>query len=245
MQSCWLSKIKQLELWPALQSPFLTANRFLTPTTPVSRPVDLHACSISASRVKQRMLVIGDSITRNVRLESPATVSNIEVNPRVLASCRENQGTEEHTTTSFSKIVIHAGTNSIRMKQSEITKKARTLEFAKKMSWLIVSGPLPMRSNDEMYNRLTSLNCWLARYCGEQGFGFVDKTFENCTSDLNVALSNLLDSVALSTKTRWSKRSTLCFTDLSCSISNNKHNPQYTSSSHNTFLCDTVAKLTQ
>lgn len=45
-----------------------------------------------------------------------------------------DQGT--HSTTSFSDIVIHIGTNNIRMKQLEITEESivRALEFARKMS---------------------------------------------------------------------------------------------------------------
>ncbi len=64
------------------------------------------------------------------------------------------------------------------MKQSGITKEslARTLELARKMSWhrLIVSGPLPVQGNNEMYCRFTSLKRWLARYSWGQDFGFVD-----------------------------------------------------------------------
>lgn len=49
-------------------------------------------------------------------------------------------------------------------------------EFAQKMCWhqVIVSGSLPVWSNDEMYSRLTSLSCWLAHHCSKQGFSFVD-----------------------------------------------------------------------
>uniref|UniRef100_A0A4W6EZL8 SGNH hydrolase-type esterase domain-containing protein n=1 Tax=Lates calcarifer TaxID=8187 RepID=A0A4W6EZL8_LATCA len=179
-------KSKQPVVWPGLQSPLPTANRFSTLASPVGSPVRPRVSPAPADRAKQRTLVIGDSITRNVRLASPANVyclpgaraSDIEDNLRVLASRREKQGAQAHCTPSYSNIVIHVGTNNIRMKQSEVTKAslARTFEFARKMCRhrLVVSGLLPMRGNDEVYSRLTSLNRWLARHCSEQGYSFVD-----------------------------------------------------------------------
>ena len=54
-------------------------------------------------------------------------------------------------------IVIHVGTNDVRMKQSEITKRnfASACKSARKMCRhrVIVSGPLPVRGSDELYSR--------------------------------------------------------------------------------------------
>ena len=136
-------------------------------------------------------LVIGDSITRNIRLEGPATVycvpgaraTDIEANLRVLASTRAkaNAQAKAHgarTDDRYENIVIHVGTNDVRLRQSEVTKVniARACDLAQKMSRhrVIVSGPLPARGTDEIYSRLVSLNRWLARFCSEQGLGFVD-----------------------------------------------------------------------
>lgn len=81
----------------------------------------------------------------------------------MLASHREKQGAQAHSTPSYSNIVIHVGTNNIRMKQSEviIANLARRVEFARKMCQhqLIVSGHLPIQGNDEVYSRLISLPC--------------------------------------------------------------------------------------
>uniref|UniRef100_A0A667ZVX6 SGNH hydrolase-type esterase domain-containing protein n=1 Tax=Myripristis murdjan TaxID=586833 RepID=A0A667ZVX6_9TELE len=165
-------KSKSPVVWPGLRSPLPTANRFSPLSSPVGNPVGQRVSPAPVDRVEQRTLVIGDSITRNVRLASPAVVhclpgarvSDIEDNLRVLAASRKKQGTQAHYTSSYKNIVIHVGTNNARMKQSAITKASlvRTLELARKMCRhrLVVSGPLPVRGNDEMYSRLTWPSFW-------------------------------------------------------------------------------------
>jgi hypothetical protein len=56
----------------------------------------------------------------------------------------------------YRDIVIHIGTNDVRMKQSEITK--RNIAAASKSAILhqvIVSGPLPVMGSDELYSRVS------------------------------------------------------------------------------------------
>lgn len=76
-------------------------------------------------------------------------------------------------------MVVHVGTNNVRLRQSEITEGslARTFEVARKMCRLrliVSSGPLPVQGNDEMYSRLTSMSRCLAHHGREQRLGFVD-----------------------------------------------------------------------
>jgi len=62
-------------------------------------------------------LVNSDSIARNVKIETTATivkcrVPEIKANLKVLANANR----------TFSRIIIHVGTNAVRLCQSEITK---------------------------------------------------------------------------------------------------------------------------
>uniref|UniRef100_A0AAQ6IM46 SGNH hydrolase-type esterase domain-containing protein n=1 Tax=Anabas testudineus TaxID=64144 RepID=A0AAQ6IM46_ANATE len=89
-----------------------------------------------------------------VRCIPGARVPDIEGNLRALG---------QH---SFSKIVIHAGANDIRLRQSEVTKNnfKEVFKLAKAMSEVVIfSGPLPMRRGDITYSRLWSLNRWMSR----------------------------------------------------------------------------------
>ena len=142
-------------VWAGQQSPLPTADKFSVLASPFVSPAGSRASPAPAYRAKFHTLVIGDSIAPRVKLASSATVyclpgaraSDIEANLRVLASCRDKQGTQSHSTTSYSNIVIHACANNNYRKQSEITKDspAKTFQAARKMCrhQIIVSGPLP------------------------------------------------------------------------------------------------------
>ena len=110
-----------------------------------------------------KTLVIGDSITCSIILKTnhPAIIhclpggratdvkANLKMPVLAFASteCRE-----------YRDIAIHVGTNNVRMKQSEVTK--RNISSASKMCQhrVIVSGPLPVRGSDELYSRVSQLN---------------------------------------------------------------------------------------
>ncbi len=121
-------------------------------------------------------LVIGDSIVRNVKIEPPATIvhrlpgaraPDILANLKVLANAKRK----------FSKIVIHAGANDVRLRQSEITKNnvKEVCELASTMSdTVICSGPLPAYRGDEIHSRLSSLNGWMSKWCLQNSIGFID-----------------------------------------------------------------------
>ncbi len=75
----------------------------------------------------------------------------------------------------FSKIVIHAGANDVRLRQSEITKNnvKEVCELASTMSdTVICSGLLPAYRGDEIHSRLSSLNGWMSKWCPQKQHRF-------------------------------------------------------------------------
>lgn len=127
-------------------------------------------------RVPEKSLIIGDSIVRDVRVFKPATTVNCIPGARV-TDIEANLKLLDQGKRKFSKIIIHAGTNDIRLRQSEITKSsfksacAQALKMSRSVSF---SGPYPIRCSDEMYSRLDSLNRWLSEWCADNNVGFVD-----------------------------------------------------------------------
>ncbi len=144
--------------------PIKTSNRF----SPLS--------DAPTGKPDESALVIGDSIVRNVKIETPATIvhcllgaraPDILANLKVLANAKRK----------FSKIVIHVGTNDVRLCQSEITKNnvKEVCELANTMSdTVICSGPLPAYRGDEIHSRLSSLNGWMSKWCPQNNIGFID-----------------------------------------------------------------------
>ncbi len=120
--------------------PIKTFNRFSPLSdTPTEKP-------------DESALVIGDSVVRNVKIETPATIL---ANLKVLANAKRK----------FSMIVIHVGTNDVRLRQSEITKNnvKEVCEVLNMMSDIVLcSGPLPAYWGDEIHSRLLSLNGWMS-----------------------------------------------------------------------------------
>ncbi len=121
-------------------------------------------------------LVIGDSIVRNVKIETPATIvyclpgaraPDIMANLKVLANAKHK----------FSKIIIHIGTNDVRLRQSEISKNnvKEVCELVTTMSdTVICSGPFPAYRGDDIHSRLLSLNGWMSKWCPQNNIGFID-----------------------------------------------------------------------
>ncbi|XP_057183970.1 uncharacterized protein LOC130550506 isoform X2 [Triplophysa rosa] len=77
-------------------------------------------------------------------------------------------------------VVLHAGVNDVRMRQSEILKRdfrslIETVRNASPTARIIVSGPLPTdERGNEKFSRLFALNKWLMSWCIEQKLLFVD-----------------------------------------------------------------------
>ena len=77
----------------------------------------------------------------------------------------------------YSKNIIHVGVNDARLRQSEITKVnvESVCNFAKTMLDSIeFSGPLPILASDDMFSWMSSLLCWLSRWCPENNVAYID-----------------------------------------------------------------------
>ncbi|KAG2467704.1 RS12 protein, partial [Polypterus senegalus] len=77
-------------------------------------------------------------------------------------------------------IVLHAGVNDIRHRQSEILKAdfaplIRDTKERTPSAKIFVSGPLPLvRRSNEYYSRLLGLNNWLQGFCKKKDVGFIN-----------------------------------------------------------------------
>ncbi|KAK2890520.1 hypothetical protein Q8A73_018820 [Channa argus] len=122
------------------------------------------------------MLIIGDSIVRDVRLKSAktfcfpgATVTDIaEKIPNLI---------ERHPTAT--KVVIHVGTNDTKRQQSELLKR----DFVSFLNSLenfhdrrfFISGPIPTLGRSVgWFSRLLSLHTWLQPQVSAHGLFYVD-----------------------------------------------------------------------
>ncbi|XP_057183407.1 uncharacterized protein LOC130550076 [Triplophysa rosa] len=126
-------------------------------------------------------VVIGDSIVRNVRASSTKGKVRthcfpgarvLDVSAQVPAILKDDA--------NVGAVVLHAGVNDVRMRQSEILKRdfrslIETVRNASPTARIIVSGPLPTyRRGNEKFSRLFALNKWLMSWCIEQKLLFVN-----------------------------------------------------------------------
>ncbi len=125
-------------------------------------------------------VVIGDSIVRHVR----ATLAEGKLHTHCLPGARVLDVTAQTPTIledeSVAAVVIHAGANDIKLRQTETLKRdfRSLIEMVRSTSpatMIIVSGPLPTyRRGHEWFSRLFALNEWLFSWCKEQKIIFVN-----------------------------------------------------------------------
>ncbi len=119
-------------------------------------------------------LVIGDSIVRNVKIETPATIVHCLLGarePDILANLKALANAKR----KFSKIVIHVGANDVRLRQLEITKNnvKEVCELANTMSdTVICSGPLPAYTGVMRF--IADCRHSMAGWCPQNNIGFID-----------------------------------------------------------------------
>ncbi len=126
-------------------------------------------------------VVIGDSIVRHVR----ATLAEGKVHTHCLPGARVLEVSVQipailKDDESVAAVVIHAGANDTKLRQTETLKRdfrslVETVRSTSPAATIIVSGPLPTyRRGQEKFSRLFALNEWLFSWCTEQKILFVN-----------------------------------------------------------------------
>ncbi len=126
-------------------------------------------------------VVIGDSIVWHVR----ATLAKRKVHTHCLPGARVLDVSVQipaflKDDESVAAVVIHAGANDTKLRQTETLKRdfrslIETVRSTSPVATIIVSGPLPTyRRGHENFSRLFALNEWLFSWCTEQKMIFVN-----------------------------------------------------------------------
>uniref|UniRef100_A0A8C4SJ47 SGNH hydrolase-type esterase domain-containing protein n=1 Tax=Erpetoichthys calabaricus TaxID=27687 RepID=A0A8C4SJ47_ERPCA len=150
---------------PSAQASILTQNRF-------------DPLRVSPGDV----IVVGDSIVSNLNIACPNRKSFVSCFPgaRVQNVMRCVPAIyKKHKNRAVGAIVLHAGVNDIRHRQSEILKADFTALIKDTertpSAKFFISGPLPLvRRSNEYYSRLLGLNNWLQGFCKNQDIGFIN-----------------------------------------------------------------------
>ncbi|XP_053084636.1 uncharacterized protein LOC128317269 [Pangasianodon hypophthalmus] len=125
-------------------------------------------------------VIIGDSIVRHVH----ATTAKGKVRTRCFPGARvldvAAQVPAIRSGKNIGAVVLHAGTNDTRLRQTEILKKDFRSLIEKVCSTspttrIIVSGPLPtFQRGIERFSRLFAFNEWLQSWCQNKKLPFID-----------------------------------------------------------------------
>ncbi|KAG1924677.1 hypothetical protein F2P79_026005, partial [Pimephales promelas] len=172
---------------PKQHGPWITQRKTRARTRAASPPLPVFEIStrnrFSPLREPERddAVIIGTSMVRHVRANSDKGKVRTHCFPgaRVLdvaAQVPEILNGDERV----GAVVLHAGGNDIRLRQTEVLKKdyrslIETVRSTAPKAAIIVSGPLPTyRQGQERFSRLFALNEWLMSLCNEQRLHFVN-----------------------------------------------------------------------
>uniref|UniRef100_A0A8C4RP73 SGNH hydrolase-type esterase domain-containing protein n=1 Tax=Erpetoichthys calabaricus TaxID=27687 RepID=A0A8C4RP73_ERPCA len=153
---------------PSAQASIVTQNRF----DPLSVP--------SSPSAPGDVIVVGDSIVRNLNITCPNRKSFVSCFPGARVRDVTRRAPAIYKNRAVGAIVLHAGVNNIRHRQSEILKADFTalIKDTKERTpsaKIFISGPLPLvRRSNEYYSRLLGLNNWLQGFCKNQDIGFIN-----------------------------------------------------------------------
>uniref|UniRef100_A0A3P9LE71 SGNH hydrolase-type esterase domain-containing protein n=1 Tax=Oryzias latipes TaxID=8090 RepID=A0A3P9LE71_ORYLA len=121
-------------------------------------------------------LIIGDSITRNIRYFN--AVTRCFPGAKVKDILQKLPDLLPSLPSTITRIIVHVGTNDTTRQQSEVTK----LDFLDLFLVLkntgktvFISGPIPTLSRGSTrFSRILSLNTWLQSASCKFRFGFID-----------------------------------------------------------------------
>uniref|UniRef100_A0AAQ6AC87 OSK domain-containing protein n=1 Tax=Amphiprion ocellaris TaxID=80972 RepID=A0AAQ6AC87_AMPOC len=122
------------------------------------------------------MLIIGDSITRNIRFFNAITRCFPGATVQIILD--KLPGILQSLPSTVRRIIVHVGCVDASRRQSEITKS----EFLKLFQCLrtcskavFISGPIPPYNRGcRLFSRILGLNSWLLSACRTHNMGFID-----------------------------------------------------------------------
>lgn len=154
------------------QSPILPSAHAPDAGSPPSLPAQPHLRPLFPPTT----LIIGDSITRNIRFFNATTCCL--PGATVLEILGKLPGLLRSLPSSVTRLVVHVGTNDLARGASELTKRAfiSILDFLHTCGKSVfISGPIPTFGHgDAHFSRLLMLNTWLKPACYARGFNFMD-----------------------------------------------------------------------
>ncbi|XP_053540338.1 uncharacterized protein LOC128634117 [Ictalurus punctatus] len=132
-------------------------------------------------QTRRNAVIVRDSIVRNIRVASTTgkVYTHCFSGARVLDVAAQVSGILKKDE-RIGAVVPHAGTNDIRLRQTEVLKRhfsslIETVRGRSPTAKIIVSGPLPSyRRGAKKFSRLLALNNWLVSWCSEQNLVFVN-----------------------------------------------------------------------
>ena len=125
-----------------------------------------------------KLMLVGDSIIKHTRLGPGKSINCCFPGATIPVILDKLPSLIESRPPSISKIIIHVGSNDTSARRSEELKgdflKLVDVLQASGLSFFI-SGPIPrLRSGDEIFSRIASLNTWLHRLCRTHNLNYID-----------------------------------------------------------------------
>ena len=133
------------------------------------------------TKVKKNIVVVGDSIIKNVNGRDVSRGDSVKIRPHPWASAED---LNDHIKPAIRKnpdiVVIHTGTNDLQ-NNCNIVEKAKKLisavkEVDKDNSVKIAFSSIINRGDEDFKDKTNDANSKLKNYCNSAGMGFIDNS---------------------------------------------------------------------